>query len=187
MYPLYPQCYVVVGTVPKIKFICKENDCGYPGWGLICERQEWSMYLIGSSTMLHNEKYKLLPVNLLPARNHPTIGAGRVPRISQMLVNRCPSRSGPSVVAFCIKLFDSSRIWIDDGGTVKIYKNTTYKYRILKCVCIKLEENPIRNFSNWSLKCYLEKFIDKSGRSFGEKKNFFSTFVYIFLPRLNSQ
>lgn len=65
--------------------------------------------------LMHN----YLPVNLFPARYQPTNGAGRVPRTSHVVVKRCPSRNGPNVVEFLIGLFDSSMIWIVDGGTAE--------------------------------------------------------------------
>lgn len=46
--------------------------------------------------------------SFLPARYQPTSGAGRVLRTSQALVNRWPSRSGPSVLAFWMGACDSS-------------------------------------------------------------------------------
>lgn len=82
--------------------------------------------------------------NFVDPRYQPTIGDGLVPRTSQVLEKRWPSRSGPRMLEFLTGTLDASRIWIKAGGTFNkgTRKSLNYGGKIMN-ICI--DTHPTRS------------------------------------------
>ena len=92
---------------PKGKYYPRESVMQMRVWARVIARPSFcSFSSLGAS-----------PVSRFPLRYHPTVGAGRAPRVSHSKLSCWPSLSGPRTVPFFRIFFSSSRIKIADGGT----------------------------------------------------------------------